>query len=166
MTEKLRQSEIYRKMLAGRWGTTVGMKVLMAATGVVMVAFLIFHLAGNLVVYDGLGAFNAYAALLHREPMLLWLARAVLLVSVVLHIAAAVLLWRLDVRASGVLPPPSPAVRHASLSDDAIERRGTCGVHRVPPPPPHDRDHPARTVRRKRHVPKRVRPAKAGMNSG
>ncbi|RKH71639.1 succinate dehydrogenase/fumarate reductase cytochrome b subunit [Corallococcus interemptor] len=79
----------------GHWGTTVGMKILMAATGVVLVVFLVFHLAGNLLVYQGAGALNAYSALLRREPLLLWLARAVLLFAVCVHIAAAARLgWR------------------------------------------------------------------------
>jgi succinate dehydrogenase / fumarate reductase, cytochrome b subunit len=81
------------------WGTTVGMKLLMAATGIVLVVFLVFHLAGNLLVYQGAGALNAYSALLRREPLLLWLARAVLLFSVGVHIAAATGLWRRDVHA-------------------------------------------------------------------
>jgi hypothetical protein len=34
------------------WGTTVGMKVMMAATGIALVVFLVFHLAGNLLVYQ------------------------------------------------------------------------------------------------------------------
>ena len=86
----------------GHWGTTVGMKVLMAATGIVLVVFLVFHLAGNMLVYQGPRALNAYSALLRREPLLLWVARAVLLVSVVVHIAAAARLWRFDVHARPV----------------------------------------------------------------
>jgi len=81
---------------AGRWGTTVGMKILMAGTGIVLMVFLVFHLAGNLLVYQGPAALNAYSALLRREPMALWLARAVLLVSVMVHIVAAARLWWRD----------------------------------------------------------------------
>jgi succinate dehydrogenase / fumarate reductase, cytochrome b subunit len=86
----------------GRWGTTVGMKVLMATTGIVLVVFLVFHLAGNLLVYQGPAALNAYSALLRREPLLLWLARVALLVSVVVHFAAAARLWRRDLHARPV----------------------------------------------------------------
>ncbi len=79
----------------GQWRTTVGMKGLMAATGLVLVVFLVFHLAGNLLVYRGPDPLNAYSALLLSEPVLLWLARAVLLASAVVHIvAAAELSWR------------------------------------------------------------------------
>lgn len=86
----------------GRWDTTVGMKVVMAATGVILVVFLVLHVAGNLLVYEGQGALDAYSALLRREPLLLWLARAVLFVAAVVHIAAATRLWRRDVHARPV----------------------------------------------------------------
>jgi succinate dehydrogenase / fumarate reductase, cytochrome b subunit len=85
-----------------RWRTTVGLKVLMAATGIVLVAFLVFHLLGNLLVYRGPTALNSYSAFLLREPLLLWVARAVLLLSALVHIGAAALLWARDRRARPV----------------------------------------------------------------
>ncbi|GEL73233.1 succinate dehydrogenase cytochrome b subunit [Myxococcus virescens] len=78
------------------WRSTVGLKVLMAATGIVLVVFLVFHLLGNLLVYRGRDALNEYSAFLVREPPLLWAARAVLLASAVIHIGAAALLWNRD----------------------------------------------------------------------
>lgn len=78
-----------------RWMTTVGSKLLMGGTGSILVAFLILHLAGNLLVYRGQAALGAYSALLFREPLLLWMARGILLVSVGVHIVvAARLSWR------------------------------------------------------------------------
>ncbi|NOJ95892.1 succinate dehydrogenase cytochrome b subunit [Corallococcus coralloides] len=85
-----------------RWRTTVGLKVLMAVTGVVLVTFLVLHLLGNLLVYQGSTALNSYSAFLVREPLLLWVARAVLLLSAVIHVGAAVLLWARDRRARPV----------------------------------------------------------------
>jgi succinate dehydrogenase / fumarate reductase cytochrome b subunit len=85
-----------------RWRTTVGLKVLMAATGVVLIAFLVVHLLGNLLVYRGPAALNSYSAFLVHEPMLLWAARAVLLLSAIVHIRAAALLWAHDRRARPV----------------------------------------------------------------
>ncbi|NRD52249.1 succinate dehydrogenase cytochrome b subunit [Corallococcus exiguus] len=82
--------------------TTVGLKALMAVTGVVLVAFLVFHLLGNLLVYRGPTALNSYSAFLAREPLLLWGARAVLLLSAVIHVGAAALLWARDRRARPV----------------------------------------------------------------
>ncbi len=78
------------------WGTMVGKKVVMAVTGVVLVGFVIAHMVGNLKIFLGEEAINAYAAFLREmgEPllpygMLLWTARIILLACVVLHIVAA-----------------------------------------------------------------------------
>ena len=76
--------------------STVGKKVVMAVTGIVLVGFVIGHLLGNLLVFRGPEAMNEYAALLKSSGALLWGVRLVLLVAVVLHIAAAIQLTRLD----------------------------------------------------------------------
>ena len=73
----------------------IGKKVVMAATGVVMFGYLVGHLAGNLQVYLGQERMDNYAAFLHATPVLLWSVRALLLVSVVLHIVASIQLTRL-----------------------------------------------------------------------
>jgi succinate dehydrogenase / fumarate reductase, cytochrome b subunit len=79
------------------WRSTIGKKVVMGVTGLIMVAFVIAHMLGNLQIFIGPKKFNDYSALLHG-PLneLLWIVRIVLLVSVVLHIVAAVQLTRLD----------------------------------------------------------------------
>lgn len=71
------------------WHSTVGKKVVMAVTGVLLVAFIIGHAMGNLIVFRGQDAFNAYAAFLKSNMNLLWTARAGLLLAVTLHIVAA-----------------------------------------------------------------------------
>ncbi len=79
--------------------STIGMKVIMAITGLVMVGFVIAHVTGNLLVFRGPEAMNAYAAMLKATGGLLWVARGVLLASVVLHIWAAVTLTRINAAA-------------------------------------------------------------------
>jgi succinate dehydrogenase / fumarate reductase cytochrome b subunit len=72
-------------------GSTIGKKVVMASTGVVLFGFVLGHMAGNLQLYLGAGALNAYAVWL-REVLHgggLWIARAVLLGCVCLHVWAA-----------------------------------------------------------------------------
>jgi succinate dehydrogenase / fumarate reductase cytochrome b subunit len=71
------------------WNSSVGKKVVMAVTGVVMVLYLITHVLANLLVFDGPDRINRYAATLHATAALLWGARLVLLVAVALHIVAA-----------------------------------------------------------------------------
>ena len=75
--------------LARFWDSSIGKKAVMAVTGLVMVAFLIVHMLGNLQMFEGSLKINEYSAALRRLGPLLWLARAGLLVSVVLHVIAA-----------------------------------------------------------------------------
>ncbi len=76
--------------------TTIGKKVVMAVTGLVLFGFLIGHMAGNLQFFLGREALNSYAEKLHHTPALLWGARISLLVAVGLHIIAAVQLANLQ----------------------------------------------------------------------
>jgi succinate dehydrogenase / fumarate reductase cytochrome b subunit len=74
----------------GFWASTVGKKIVMAVTGVIMFGFIIAHLAGNLQVFEGPAKLNAYGAFLHSIGELLWPARIILLICVTLHIVATV----------------------------------------------------------------------------
>src|SRR5438046_7752614 len=85
------------------WSTMVGKKVVMAVTGLVLVGFVIAHMLGNLKIFLGAEAIDAYGVFLRTmgEPlfpygMLLWVARIVLLTCVALHITAAVQLTRMN----------------------------------------------------------------------
>jgi succinate dehydrogenase / fumarate reductase cytochrome b subunit len=72
------------------WNSSVGKKVVMGATGLVLVAFVIAHMAGNLQFFAGSERFNAYSHLLQVDIIeLTWLLRVTLLAAVVLHITAA-----------------------------------------------------------------------------
>lgn len=71
-------------------------KAIMAITGLILFGWLLGHLLGNLKVFEGAEKFNAYAEFLRTmgTPLLphtgvLWIARAVLSASVVLHIWSA-----------------------------------------------------------------------------
>ena len=84
----------------GFLATTVGKKVVMAATGIILFGFVFVHMVGNLQAYLGPVPFNHYAVwlreLLHGAG--LWIARIVLLTSAALHIWSATVLtldnWR------------------------------------------------------------------------
>ncbi len=86
----------------GLMRSTVGKKAIMAVTGLVMVAFVIGHVLGNLLVFRGEHAINSYAATLKGLGGALWLARGVLLASVALHVWSAVSLTRADLAARPV----------------------------------------------------------------
>lgn len=83
--------------------STIGKKVVMALTGLILVGFVVAHMVGNLKIYLGPEAINEYGHFLREvgEPLfpretLLWIARLVLLGSVGLHIVAATQLTILD----------------------------------------------------------------------
>ncbi len=76
----------------GLLASTVARKVVMALTGVILCGFVLVHMTGNLLLYQGPEALNHYAELLQSKPPLVWSARVVLLGSVVLHVWAAVTL--------------------------------------------------------------------------
>jgi len=77
----------------GFYASTLGKKVLMAVTGIILFAYVVVHMLGNLQIYLGAERLNRYAELLHTSEAFLWAARSVLLFCVVVHIIAAVQVW-------------------------------------------------------------------------
>lgn len=78
------------------FSSTIGAKIVMALTGVILVGFLVVHMLGNLQVFLGPEAFNHYAQSLKGMMPLVWLVRVTLIVSLVLHVAAAIRLKRIN----------------------------------------------------------------------
>jgi succinate dehydrogenase / fumarate reductase cytochrome b subunit len=72
-------------------GSSIGRKVVMAVTGLILFGFVLGHMIGNLQVYLGPEALNHYAVLLRKllHGAGLWIVRAVMLTAVSLHIWAA-----------------------------------------------------------------------------
>jgi succinate dehydrogenase / fumarate reductase cytochrome b subunit len=54
----------------GIFSTSVGTKILIGLTGILLVIYLLIHIAGNLVVFLGPAAFNTYAFTLEGNPLL------------------------------------------------------------------------------------------------
>lgn len=88
------------------YGSTVALKSAMAVTGAILVLYLIAHMYGNLKVFSGQEAFDGYAHGLRElgypllpEQGFLWIARVVLLASILIHIYAVAVLWRRAARA-------------------------------------------------------------------
>ena len=84
--------------------SSIGRKVVMAATGVILVVFVIGHMLGNLQVYLGPEAMNNYAVFLRQvlHGTGLWIARVTLLAAVILHIWAATSLTLTSRRARAI----------------------------------------------------------------
>jgi len=84
------------RSLSAYWSSSIGKKLIVALTGLVLVLFLAGHLTGNLLIFAGRDAFNDYAEILHNmlHGTGVWIARIGLLVAVILHIAATISLTR------------------------------------------------------------------------
>lgn len=99
-------SEFYR--------STVGKKICMAVSGLVLVGFVIGHMAGNLKMFvpmhgDGVYKMDLYAEFLRSmgsdlfgHSGLLWIARVGLLAALVLHVVSAIQLSIINKRAKPV----------------------------------------------------------------
>jgi succinate dehydrogenase / fumarate reductase cytochrome b subunit len=80
------------------WSSSVGTKVIIALTGFSLVAYLIVHLAGNLLFFLGPETFNGYAHMLISNPLVIP-AEIGLLVLFVLHIYKTTAMWLANRRA-------------------------------------------------------------------
>lgn len=70
------------------YASSIGKKMIVALSALGLLAFLLGHLAGNLLIFSGPDALNAYAAKLHGLGVFLWVPRLGLLGLVGVHIMA------------------------------------------------------------------------------
>lgn len=70
--------------------SSLGLKVIMGATGAALLLFVIGHLVGNLQMFLPKERINAYGHLLHSNAAVLWTVRLGLLAVVGLHLWAAI----------------------------------------------------------------------------
>ena len=88
--------------LAAIYSSNIGKKIIAAVTGLILFGFIAGHVAGNLKVFtgttaEGLPHIDEYAHFLRvvgvplvPENMVIWTARVVLLISVILHITVVI----------------------------------------------------------------------------
>jgi succinate dehydrogenase / fumarate reductase cytochrome b subunit len=100
----------------GFFASSIGKKVVMAVTGLALFGFVVAHMLGNLQVYLGPAALNAYAEGLRKLPALLWAMRVGLLLAAALHVWSAYGLTRmnLEAREQGYRERASRASTYAS----------------------------------------------------
>lgn len=96
------------RRVATLYRTTVGIKVLMAVSGVVLFGFVFTHMLGNLKMMFPVDAAGHYPMDVYAEHLrafgypflpeygMLWLARIGLLAAVLIHAASAIYLWRVS----------------------------------------------------------------------
>lgn len=91
------------------YGSTIGKKIAMALTGIVLVGFVVGHMAGNLKIFAGADPATGIYKIDHYGEFLreigasvfghagfLWVVRVVLLACVVLHAVSGIQLARLN----------------------------------------------------------------------
>jgi succinate dehydrogenase / fumarate reductase cytochrome b subunit len=115
MSTVLANTQLLR--VARFYESTIGKKAIMAVTGLILFGFLIAHMLGNLQIFLGAEVMDHYAETLHGNPALLWTARIVLLISVILHIWASVQLSMIKKEAR-----PTGYVKRANVSSSWASR--------------------------------------------
>jgi succinate dehydrogenase / fumarate reductase cytochrome b subunit len=86
--------------VATLYRSSVGKKILMAVTGIILFGFIVLHVIGNLKVLLGPTELTEYARFLRTvgypavpNKTILWAVRLVLLFSVCVHVTAALQTW-------------------------------------------------------------------------
>jgi succinate dehydrogenase cytochrome b subunit len=74
------------KLLTHFYRSSVGKKIIVAITGIILILFVIGHLLGNLQIFIGPDWINGYSEHLRDLGPLLWLIRIFLLATVIIHI--------------------------------------------------------------------------------
>ena len=109
---------------SSQFQTSLSSKITVALTGLGLVGFVIFHMLGNLQVFEGPDALNGYAGFLREMPIVLWTARLTLLAVAIVHVALAIQLALRNQRAR----PVAYAVREyraASLASRTMALTGS-----------------------------------------
>lgn len=82
--------------------SSIGKKFMMAVTGSFLIIFLVVHLIGNITLFFGASAFNAYVSTLDVIKPLIRVIELVLLAAFILHIFNGFRLWLENKKARGV----------------------------------------------------------------
>ena len=111
-------------LVGSLFGSSIGRKILMAVTGLILIGFVIGHLVGNLQVFQDPDHLNGYAQFLHQLGPLLWVARIGLLVAAVIHIWAATALTLENKKARGSEPYGVKHTIRATLASRTMRLTG------------------------------------------
>jgi succinate dehydrogenase cytochrome b subunit len=81
------------------WHSTIGKKIAMAVSGILLVGFLVTHVVSNLAIFSNPEHLDAWGRFLRSTGPLLWMARIGLIFLAVIHIVAAIQLMDRDAEA-------------------------------------------------------------------
>jgi len=120
-----------RPFLLDLYSTAVGKKYVMAITGIGMMGFVLFHMIGNLKMYQGAESLNHYAEFLKEllyplapKQSVLWILRGGLITMLVLHLHAALTLTRLNRHARPVKYQSARDYQVASFASRSMRLSG------------------------------------------
>jgi succinate dehydrogenase / fumarate reductase, cytochrome b subunit len=85
-----RARKFSKNPLIAFYQSSIGKKYVVAVTALLLILYVLGHLAGNLQIYLGQDRINAYAKFLHDLGPILWVVRAILLAAFVIHIVATI----------------------------------------------------------------------------
>jgi succinate dehydrogenase / fumarate reductase cytochrome b subunit len=85
-----RARKFSKNALIAFYQSSIGKKYVVAVTALLLILYVLGHLAGNLQIYLGQDRINAYAKFLHDLGPILWVVRAILLAAFVIHIVATI----------------------------------------------------------------------------
>ena len=105
--------------------SSVGRKILMATTGLLLSFFMAFHLFGNLFLFVGEAAFNGYVEKLHKLGFLIRIAEFFLVLFVFSHAYSGILLWIKNRKAKKVVSSYSKentpgAAKYAAFTGSSV----------------------------------------------
>src|SRR5262245_44536382 len=81
------------QQLSRFFSSSVGTKLLIGVTGLLLVAYMVLHLIGNVLIFFGRDVFNEYSHFLISNPLIIPIEIALLLVFVA-HIVKTTMMWR------------------------------------------------------------------------
>ena len=106
------------------FSSSIGKKLLMAITGLSFIGFLAAHLAGNLTIYAGGKAFNAYAEKLHSLGPILTVFELGLVMFALIHVITGITLFIQNFRARSVPYQKDEAAGGRTLSSVTMPYTG------------------------------------------
>jgi succinate dehydrogenase / fumarate reductase, cytochrome b subunit len=111
-------------LIGNLFTSSIGRKILMAVSGVILIGFVFGHLVGNLQVFAHPDKINGYAHFLQSLGPVLWIVRLTLLATVAIHIWAAIVLTLENRQARGAQGYGVNAVIQATVASRYMRLTG------------------------------------------
>jgi succinate dehydrogenase / fumarate reductase, cytochrome b subunit len=106
--------------------STVGRKYVMGLTGLIWMGFVLAHMLGNMLIFVSADLYNAYGHAIVSNKPLLYVAEAVLVLGLVMHVATAISLTRQNKKSRSTTYAVSPSgPKGASVASRTMAIQGS-----------------------------------------